>query len=307
MKRFQVIPLRIWLLSIVLLVIPILTDTVLEESLNSLLDDETSELFWLITLIPAVLFSYYLGLRGGLFIASIAIFINIVCETIEAFNGGIDLHDVRITIMVLLLHITIATSIGILADKLKNKELELVKKTTKLEKLSYVDDLTSLYNRRGFMHLSQQFMVEEPRAQAACLYIDLDEFKPVNDKYGHDMGDEVLKIIAKRLKYCVRGDDLIGRLGGDEFVCFLKNTNSKIAEQVAERMVISLSNPVEVSGLQFAGTASIGVSLSPENGESVKELLKNADIAMYEAKKRGKNQFHFFEKDPELRDTGCKI
>lgn len=296
MKRFRIIPLHIWLLSIVMLVIPVLTDTVFEKSLELVLDEETVEIFWLITLIPSVIFSYYLGLRGGLFITAIAIFINICCESIEDFQQkGIDLNDFRTTVIGLLLHISIATSIGILADKLKGKELELVKKNTNLEMLSFIDDLTCLYNRRGFIHLSDQVMLDKPRDHAACLFIDLDEFKPINDRYGHDIGDEFLKIIAKRLHYCVREDDLVGRLGGDEFVCFLKNTNAKIAEQVAERIVISLSNPMEVSGHHFSGTASIGIAISPQDGKNIEALLKNADIAMYEAKKQGKNRFHFYE------------
>lgn len=301
MKRLQIIPLHIWLLSFVMLLVPILSDTVFADRLELFLDEDTVEMFWLSTLVPSVIFSYYLGLRGGLFIAVIAIFINICCKSIEVFQQhGFGLHDLRITIMGLLLHITITISVGILADKLKNKELELVKINTYLERLSFIDDLTGLNNRRGFIHLSESVMINQPKDHAACLFIDLDEFKPINDKYGHDIGDEFLKIIAKRLNHCVREDDLVGRLGGDEFVCFLKNTNEKIAEQIAERIVISLSNPVVVSGQHFAGTASIGIAISPHDGRNIEELLKNADIAMYQAKRQGKKRFHFYEEDSRL-------
>lgn len=301
MKSLRIIPLRFWLLTIVMLLFPILSDTLLEDNLEIIFDEDTVEMFWLIALVPSVIFSYYLGLRGGLFISAIAIFINLFFETIEAFQqAGFDRQDIRVTIMGLFLHISIAVSVGILADKLKSKELESVKLNMKLERLSFEDELTGLYNRRGFIHISEQVLSNPRQSNVACLFIDLDEFKPINDKFGHEIGDEFLKIIAKRLQYCVRENDLIGRLGGDEFICLLKNSNANVAEQIAERIVLSLSNPVVITGQSLFGTASIGIAIAPQDENNIDELMKKADNAMYEAKKLGKNRYHFYGNDLEV-------
>lgn len=308
MKRLRIIPLRFWLLTFVMLLFPILSDTLLEDNLEVIFDEDTVEMFWLIALVPSVIFSYYLGLRGGLFISAIAIFLHLFFETIEAFQqAGFDRQDILVTIMGLFLHISIAVSVGILADKLKSKELESVKLNMKLERLSFEDELTGLYNRRGFIHLSEQVLSNLRQSDVACLFIDLDEFKPINDKFGHEIGDEFLKIIAKRLQYCVRENDLIGRLGGDEFICLLKNSNSNVAEQIATRIVLSLSNPVVIRNQSLFVTASIGIAITPQGENNIDELMKKADNAMYEAKKQGKNRFHFYEKDLELEDSRCEI
>jgi diguanylate cyclase (GGDEF)-like protein len=134
-------------------------------------------------------------------------------------------------------------------------------------------------------------------SQFAILFIDLDRFKRVNDTQGHSAGDEVLSEIARRLRNCVRGEDVIGRLGGDEFLAVLQNCDVHRAAHVAGRILQALYRPITVNAkydTSITLSASIGVSLYPHDGEDVDALLRNADMAMYKAKSTGRNQVHFY-------------
>ncbi|MBL4693283.1 MAG: GGDEF domain-containing protein [Magnetovibrio sp.] len=126
----------------------------------------------------------------------------------------------------------------------------------------------------------------------SVLYIDLDGFKPVNDKYGHDAGDYVLKIIAERFKKCIRETDTVARIGGDEFVIILTKTNNINAIDKIAHMIIQTTNaPIFWKEHELCMGASIGIAHFPEHGTQTETLIKVADDAMYEAKRRGKNQF----------------
>ncbi|GKU82948.1 GGDEF domain-containing protein [Niallia sp. NCCP-28] len=295
MKPLLNIPYQSWILSFAILIIPMLTETIFEDSVRTVLTENEAEMIWLITLLPSVFFSYYKGLHGGVFIAVVSITTNILFEITEAFQqNGLQRHDISVTILGVVLQITIVISIGLLADKLKHKELILEQLNSALEKLSIVDELTGLANRRGLLTLSEQIVTD--KCQHICLFIDLDGFKCINDRYGHGIGDEVLKITAKRLQDCLREADIVGRIGGDEFVCLIKNSNKNNVKHIAKRIITSLSTPELISGHQLVVTPSIGIAISPFDGNNMKELLKNADSAMYEAKKLGKNNFFFYEK-----------
>ena len=160
------------------------------------------------------------------------------------------------------------------------------------------DALTGLYNRRVFSSLAAHNLRQARRIglNLAVLFIDLDRFKPINDSLGHKIGDMLLKTIADRLKNCVRDTDIVARFGGDEFVVMLtgmKDT-TRVAD-IAEKIITDLSLPCVLDGHQVSVTPSIGIALYPCDGEEIDSLVRNADAAMYGAKKTGRGSYCFFD------------
>jgi len=173
-----------------------------------------------------------------------------------------------------------------------------------IHSLAYFDPLTGLPNRRLLMDRLEQALLAGRRTQAqgALLMLDLDNFKALNDTRGHDVGDQLLKEVARRLVGSVRQEDTVARLGGDEYVVILENlgrdeaTAAHLAEMIAEKVRISLSMPYVLYGCDdhYEATASIGITLF-QNGEiSSETLLKQADVALYQAKDAGRNLIRFF-------------
>ena len=165
------------------------------------------------------------------------------------------------------------------------------------------DALTGLPNRAMF---NQRLALALARAHrygkmAAVLFIDLDRFKIINDTLGHDAGDRLLKQLAERLRVSLREADTVGRQGGDEFVVLIEDlTDSNQVTGVAQKMLETIAEPYLIAGQEFHVTASIGISVYPEDGNDQQALLKNADIAMYRAKERGKNNYQFYSAQMNL-------
>ena len=178
-----------------------------------------------------------------------------------------------------------------------------------IQHLAYYDPLTSLPNRRYLLDRLKTAVAASARAktkrEAALLFIDLDNFKTLNDTLGHDNGDLLLKQVAQRLTTCVRENDIVARLGGDEFVIMLEELSGNIveaalqAEIVAIKIISILAEPYQLAGKSFRNTPSIGITLFEDYENSVEDLLKQADIAMYQAKKAGRNTFCFF--NPQMQ------
>jgi len=162
-----------------------------------------------------------------------------------------------------------------------------------LESLALTDPLTGLANRRLLVDRLSMGMVQarRERYQMALLYLDLDGFKDVNNTMGHAAGDELLKMVAVRLQSTVREQDTVARLGGDEFVIVLGQAGADEAAQVAEKVIESVSRPFAIEGQPARVTVSVGIGLYPEHGDDAEALMKNADLALYEAKRSGKNAF----------------
>lgn len=159
--------------------------------------------------------------------------------------------------------------------------------------LAFHDPLTGLNNKRYMSTLFDQalLLATRPHHVVAVFYIDLDNFKPINDKAGHDVGDEVLKIIAARLKSHTRSTDICARIGGDEFVVIgTQLVNEEQALEIADKLLAQMTTPVEVNGVFYSLGASIGIALYPKHGDKLPELMKYADCAMYEVKRSGKNR-----------------
>jgi diguanylate cyclase (GGDEF)-like protein/PAS domain S-box-containing protein len=174
-----------------------------------------------------------------------------------------------------------------------------------IERLAFYDALTGLPNRRLLLDRLQRATVasQRTRQQGALFFIDLDNFKDLNDTLGHDMGDQLLAQVAVRLVGCVRAIDTVARFGGDEFVVMLdcldpdSGRAANQAEMVAEKLLASLNQPFELDGGQHYSTPSIGITLFGAERLSVDELLKRADLAMYQAKAAGRNTQRFFDPD----------
>ena len=167
----------------------------------------------------------------------------------------------------------------------------------RIEYLAYHDGLTGLPNRSMFSKLLNQRISEARRYQRglAVAFLDLDRFKQINDTLGHEAGDQLLQEVSTRLQGCVRDSDTVARLGGDEFVVLLPELlDGKLAATVAQKILGILSKPFTLIGHEFRITASIGISVYPQDGEDEQTLTKNADIAMYQAKAEGKNNFQFY-------------
>ena len=174
----------------------------------------------------------------------------------------------------------------------------------RIHRLAYYDALTHLPNRTLFqdrLHTALQH-AERQNAWVVLMFLDLDRFKPINDSLGHAAGDRMLKEMASRLLECVAEDDTVARMGGDEFTLLLQPGASQQAAltraiHVAEQILASLVKPFVLEGREFFVTASIGIALSPQDGNELSQLMKNADTAMYHAKERGKNNFQFYQAD----------
>ncbi|EJO95677.1 response regulator receiver modulated diguanylate cyclase/phosphodiesterase [Ectopseudomonas mendocina DLHK] len=170
-----------------------------------------------------------------------------------------------------------------------------------LESQAVTDSLTGLLNRRGF-HLALESAlarIERSGQRIAVLYLDLDGFKRINDSLGHDVGDQLLRRVGEQLKACLRPYDSLARIGGDEFTALLDNLgHPEDAAKVAEKLIELVSVRHTLDGVDFTLGASVGIACFPECGQSVEGLLRSADMAMYEAKRAGRQQYRFFS--PEM-------
>jgi len=166
-----------------------------------------------------------------------------------------------------------------------------------LNHLAYHDILTNLPNRILFLERLEQAIRKSRQAheQVALFFIDLDQFKQINDSLGHATGDLVLREVATRFSQCVRGDDMFARFGGDEFTIIMDSLqDTQQATLMAQKLIKSLERPIVIETHQFYLTASIGISLFPQDGESAETLMRNADAAMYQAKDEGRNTFQYY-------------
>ncbi|BCR07040.1 hypothetical protein DESUT3_41090 [Desulfuromonas versatilis] len=163
--------------------------------------------------------------------------------------------------------------------------------------LAYHDALTGLPNRLLFQNRFQHAIAKAHRSckQVAILFMDLDQFKRVNDSFGHDVGDRLLQAVAGRLRACTRKGNTLARIGGDEFVLLLEEVEQLGAVcSMAHKVNTCLAPAFRVGGLEFHVTASIGIGIYPDDGGSVAELMRCADFAMYRAKEGGGSSFQFF-------------
>ncbi len=194
--------------------------------------------------------------------------------------------------------------VGTFSDISRNSEA-----AAEIHRMAYYDPLTHLPNRRLLMDRLGQALAASHRSgqRGALLFLDMDNFKTLNDTRGHDVGDLLLVEIAQRLNDSVREGDTVGRLGGDEFVLMLEDLSKNVEEAVLQASTVgikvreALALPYLLNGIEYICTASIGVSLFCNHDESADDLLKHADLAMYHAKKEGRDTLCFFDPDMQAR------
>lgn len=180
----------------------------------------------------------------------------------------------------------------LLRDDTERRRLE-----DRLEIMAFYDNLTGLANRALFQDRLEQELTRGHRqhSSTAIIFLDLDSFKDINDTRGHSAGDKVLCQVAERLSTCVRASDTVARLGGDEFMVILPNVQSVTdVFTTAERILIACEAPVQAGNTPCYITASLGIAIAPDDGDSVEELMQHADLAMYRAKQEGKNRYVLF-------------
>lgn len=173
-----------------------------------------------------------------------------------------------------------------------------------LEQMAFYDTLTGLANRRLFRNRLEYLLANLTRGQGgvALMLIDLDHFKNINDTRGHDSGDDFLCEVADRLRGCVRQSDTVARLGGDEFAIIIANSGDSLAvSAVASKVRDVINRPFVCGGQEMRMTTSIGISLAPDDGRSAEQLIKNADLALYQAKDEGRDNFKFFTREMNTR------
>ena len=173
-----------------------------------------------------------------------------------------------------------------------------------IQQLANYDSLTGLPNRNLLHDRLQQAMVhaDRGRCRVGVLFLDLDRFKGINDSLGHRIGDQLLRSVAGRLRVCVRESDTLARLGGDEFVVVLTGVEHEDGISIAANKILTLiAEPFVIEGQELYLTASIGVAVYPEDGDEATNLLKHADLAMYQAKELDRNNFQFFSKEMNVK------
>lgn len=192
---------------------------------------------------------------------------------------------------VLIKAITNATEKSTLAKHIDDREKEI-------SKMAEFDILTGLLNRSKFEEILQRVLEANPDSHVAVFMVDLDRFKDINDSKGHEYGDQLLKVVSRRLKKSLSMDIVLSRLGGDEFAVLAVLDDEDEATKLADLIASDFVNPFSIGGQhQESIKASIGIAMSPYAGDSSGELLKNADVALFTAKSAGRNTFRFFSED----------
>ncbi|MHA3735208.1 putative bifunctional diguanylate cyclase/phosphodiesterase [Pseudomonas sp. Eth.TT006] len=216
--------------------------------------------------------------------------------------------------LIILLILGSAISAALADKKLQNKEADLRRVNALLSQLDQArvslqqaanyDALTNLINRRGFNQLFAEKLNQAAAdgGMLAVMFLDIDHFKRINDSLGHDAGDALLKVLAEHIKGSVRGhEDVVARLGGDEFCILIALHDREEARNLALRIMQKMKAPIELAGRRMVMTTSIGISLYPEDGSTCEELLKHADLALYQSKAAGRNGLHFYNSDLKSR------
>ena len=181
---------------------------------------------------------------------------------------------------------------------------ELKRLQKQLGQMAHSDQLTGLPNRALLFDRLEQVMIQARRrgTRFALLFADLDGFKAVNDSYGHQAGDELLQVAARRLAFCVRESDTVARMGGDEFIIILNDLSHREEPGiVARKLLEAISAPFDLGEITCRLGISIGISIFPDDAEEAQKLISCADFAMYEVKQSGRNNYRYSSQGPEQK------
>jgi diguanylate cyclase (GGDEF)-like protein len=257
------------------------------------------------------------GIISMHFTAMAAFNLVLPADSLQPLPGANNHLQLGLTVAVMTLLIIGSSISAALADKkLQNKERDLQRVNAllsqldqarmSLQQVAHYDALTNLINRRGFNQIFAEKLMEKTNegGMLAVMFLDIDHFKRINDSLGHDAGDELLKVLANHIKVSVRShDDVVARFGGDEFCILIGLHDREEARHMAQRIMAKMKEPIELSGRRMVMTTSIGISVFPEDGKTCEELLKNADLALYQSKDSGRNGLNFFSENLKTRAT----
>ena len=179
--------------------------------------------------------------------------------------------------------------------ELRTLAVALGRSKSQLEHIAYRDPLTDLPNRRMFAEKIDRLLGSADTGPLSLLIVDLDRFKQINDTLGHDAGDALLVETARRLRGVVRKQDCVARMGGDEFAIILTDAQDDAENrQICDRIVAAFDTRIEFEGSQIQASVSVGYAISPRHGNTQTELYKSADLALYEAKRAGRNTWRLY-------------
>lgn len=238
--------------------------------------------------------------------AASAIFLISAIAVLGTMSGGGPFarehqHESLILLQLFIIVLSVTTlGLGAVLSERTRLVERLAQSNAELHALAFNDPLTGLPNRRTLVDRVQQVVHRTRRHQGrgAVLFVDLDKFKRINDSLGHAVGDALLKSVAERLRGAVRESDSVCRLGGDEFVVLLGEVDAAVdAAAVARKISARLQEPMRLGELELAITSSIGIALIPDDGADSDDLIRFADLAMYRAKERGRNNFQFYTEE----------
>jgi diguanylate cyclase (GGDEF)-like protein len=270
------VPLHALLISILALLVTGLATYVWPDSLETL-----AGFVWLLALIPCFLLAYYKGWKGAAagFAGSMALMVGLQIVVVSFLGNQVDWELAGGLTVVL---IALSLAIGWVAEALHRRQEAAVD-------LAYTDDLTGLANRRALLYnLAHHFAAAKRETQYLCVVLfDLDGFKEYNDKYGHSVGDEAMRLIGGVLTENTRNSDLTGRYGGDEFLTVLPGTSLQAAQTFAERVRVAVSEAETSTG--DALTISAGIAEFDASMYTMRDLVAAADLALYEAKSKHGN------------------
>jgi len=288
-KIFGTIPFKYKLIILVCYPLPLIFDRA----------DGSTEIIWLLYLIPPLFFSYYYGFRGGIFAALLSVFTQTGYEASEYFENPLvyNNRNLIVSLGILLSVSFVAIGLGTLMEKLRKKQHELEALNLKLEYMAHHDWLSDLSNRRLFeLNLEEAIKTAKRTGQMCALIIfDVDRFKYINDTLGHSSGDLVIQTIAQRLKSCVRPGATIARIGGDEFIVLLDEVQS--CEEItttSQSIIEALEEPLTIKSIELSITASLGIAVYPKDGDTSGALIQSADLAMYKVKEQGKDNYLYY-------------
>ncbi|MDR7238856.1 GGDEF domain-containing protein [Neobacillus drentensis] len=242
------------------------------------------DMVWFLLLFPCFIFSYYMGFAGGLFAALTVNLYHLFWFLYENYLRMSELVNAELSLHVGVAIVTFfcAIGVGLLSEKLTEKQMQLQSLNQKLKELAMYDSLTGLPNRHYIMEKLPEAL--QDKESVALMFIDLDGFKRVNDTFGHEAGDHLLKEVAAQLNRFVKDSTFASRLGGDEFIVIVEEMDKKELMKLAADILRVLQLKVD----DLTISASIGIAISAQ-GDSLTSLLKRADSAMYQVKLAGKN------------------
>ncbi len=228
--------------------------------------------------------------------AKVSVFVQLVQKNLELQEKSRELSELNNDLRVQRVHDLKESNAALQLEIIERRQAE-----RRASELATRDALTGLFNRRALTERTEEAIVRAARRKEslAVLFLDLDKFKVVNDTFGHDVGDELLRQVAARIKASVRETDVVARIGGDEFIVLLEGLSSDVdAAALAEKIVSASLRECSIGPHCITTSVSIGISMYPQDGSSAQELLKEADLAMYSAKQERRGSFQFFHRNP---------